>query len=51
MNIRNDNGVSPIMAVLLMAAITIVLGGIVAIWVFQYTDLTEDDGDHVFFDV
>lgn len=39
------------MAVLLMVAVTIVLVGIVAVWVFQYNDLTEGGGDHYVFDI
>ena len=48
---NNEDGVSPIMAVLLMIAITIILGGIVAVWVYQYANLAEDDGDHYIFDI
>ncbi len=40
---KNDMGVSPVIAVILMVAITVVLAGVVFLWAQSFTDQAGDD--------
>jgi len=47
--IRDKQGVSPVIAILLMVAITIILVGVVSIWVFSFATQTDEEGDTYLF--
>ena len=46
---RKDEGVSPVIAIILMVAITVVLAGVLYVWVTQLADTEEDSLDLLLF--
>jgi len=43
------SGISPVVAILLIVAITIILAGVVSIWVFSFATETNEEGDTYLF--
>ncbi|MGA1793783.1 MAG: type IV pilin [Thermoplasmatota archaeon] len=43
------SGISPVIAILLIVAITIILAGVVSIWVFSFATETNEEGDTYLF--